>query len=81
MTEEEKFLEVNECETPEELENAIIKIADDDGIIRGRRYEFDSKQMSKMVIPVIEGVVPPNFLTRNYGIRQQALYLKFYLGK
>lgn len=80
MTEEEKFLLVNKCETPEELEAAIIALADETGHIWGKKHQFNAKTMASTVKPVIAGTIPPNFLTRSYGIRQQALYLRYYLS-
>jgi hypothetical protein len=77
MTELEKYELVNKCETVEELANAILKVSG--GIeIKGRQQNFDAEKMSKRVDQVINGNLIPNVLTRQYGIRQQALYLKYY---
>ena len=78
MTELEKYELVNVCEYPKELAEAIIKIGSDTGEIQGRRRSFNHTQMSEFVEGVILGKIPPNVLTRSYGIRQQALYLKYY---
>ncbi len=77
MTELEKFQLINQCETVEELADAILKISG--GIeIKGRFISFDAEKMSKRVAQVVNEDLIPNVLTRQYGIRQQALYIKFY---
>ena len=77
MTELEKYEIVNKCETVEELADAILKVSG--GIvIEGRQTSFDAEKMSKRVSQVINEDLIPNCLTRQYGIRQQALYIKFY---
>ena len=63
------------CETPDELADAILAIAVN-GQIRGKSREFSAAKMASYVGGVIDGTIPPNALTRNYGIRQQALYIK-----
>ncbi len=77
MTELEKFKAVNACETIDELKACIISFADDKGLIQGRTEKFDAKKMSDYVSVVVKGYVPPNVLTREFGIRQQALYLAY----
>lgn len=78
MTELEKFQIVNSCETPKELADTIIKLADPEtGRIQGRRKDFDSTRMSICVGPVIYEGAPANLLTREFGIRQQALYIRY----
>lgn len=79
MTELEKFKLINQCETPDELTQAVLDISEDD-IIVGRSKSFNATSMSRMVLPVIQGIAHPNYLTREFGIRQQALYIKFYLN-
>lgn len=77
----EKFQIINKCETTEELKNAIVKISDKNGYIQGRFYSFDAYKMKDRVDLVIDKNYPANYLTRSYGIRQQALYIKYYLDK
>ena len=70
---------VNKCETYEELAKAIRDIGED-GIIKGRNRPFNSEKMAKacesfgnyMEIGV------PNVLTREFGIRQQAMYIYYF---
>ena len=82
MTELEKYQLVNRCQTIEALENAIIDIgSEDNGMIRGRKRLFSAKIMSSYVRGVVSLALPANLLTRNYGIRQQALYLSFFYNK
>lgn len=78
MSELEKYELVNSCETVKELEEAILKLADEDGMITGRTKKFNAEMMSKKVWLVVNQIEPANRLTRNYGIRQQALYLQYY---
>lgn len=77
MTELEKFQTINSCETHEELAKAIIDISEN-GIIQGRSRDFNAADMASRVPFVIAGLIIPNFLTRSYGIRQQAMYIAFY---
>lgn len=78
LTEEQKYSIINNCETVEDLENAIIGISDH-GTIEGKSRSFDAIKMSSYVKAVVNGELIPNVLTRSYGIRQQALYIKYYL--
>lgn len=78
MNKLEKYELVNSCETIEELENAIKSFADKDGLIQGRTRKFNANQMAECVSVVVRGLGPINTLTRELGIRQQALYLRFY---
>ena len=76
MTELEKWKLVNESDTSQNLAFVINKLADEDGMIQGRERKFDA---SKMIIGLkyfMSDEMPANVLTREYGIRQQAIYLK-----
>lgn len=77
MTEAEKYHLINGCETVKELEDAIGKIADD-GFIHGRTKVMNASSMQEKVQGVVNGSLPARVLTRVYGIRQQALYIKYY---
>ena len=77
MTELEKYELVNKCETVEELAKAILVVSG--GIeIEGRSRKFDAEKMSKAVNLVVNYSAPANILTRQYDIRQQALYIQYY---
>jgi hypothetical protein len=76
MTELEKWQLVNQCETPLELEDAIAKFADSEGMIQGRQRKFDAGKMIIGLNYFMTDEMPANVLTREYGIRQQAIYLK-----
>lgn len=77
-----KYQLVNRCQTIEALENAIMAIgSENNGMIRGRARIFSAKNMSSYVRGVVSLALPANLLTRNYGIRQQALYLSFFYNK
>lgn len=78
MTREEKYDLVSYCETPEGLALIILSFAED-GIIQGKTKNFIAKEMVKGLRGFINGTYPPNVLTREFGIRQQAMYLKYYL--
>lgn len=77
MTNLEMYDLVNKCETTEQLSNAILTIAEDD-MIKGRSKSFDAEKMANNVSRVVKGELIPNVLTREFGIRQQALYLQYY---
>jgi len=78
MTELEKFQAVNACETAEELAEVVLSFADSEGLIKGRSRMFDAQRMANNVYYVINQEAIPNLLTREFGIRQQALYIQFY---
>jgi hypothetical protein len=76
MTELQKWQAVNQCETQSQLADLISKFADSEGMIQGRERKFDA---SKMIIGLSYFMIdemPANVLTREFGIRQQAIYLK-----
>jgi hypothetical protein len=77
MTELEKYEAVNKTETVEELQNVILSLADEQGMVMGRTRPFHAAQQAKNLEIVMEGY-PANLLTRSYGIRQQALYIAYY---
>jgi len=76
MTELEKYKAVNKCETFEELANVIESFADEDGTIQGRVNKFDATKMAKLCRDYPN--YPRNVLTREFGIRQQAMYIQYY---
>lgn len=76
MTELEKYELINKCNTVKELQEAIKQL-DEGGFIRGRTNYFSTTQQIEDVEYVIGGG-DPTMLTRNYGIRQQALCIKYY---
>lgn len=78
MTDLEKFQLVNSCETANELSEAILKFADENNMIQGRRRGFYAPIMADNVQDVINGDLIANVLTREFGIRQQALYISYY---
>lgn len=78
MTELEKYEAVNKCETLEELGSLILKFADENGMIKGRIKDFNAEKMVEGLKAFINDEAVPNVLTRNYGIRQQAMYIKYY---
>lgn len=80
MDDLQKFYFVNTCETAQELSKLIEMFADKEtGLIQGRRRQFSAGKMASYVQLVIDGSAPANVLTREWGIRQQALYIKYCL--
>jgi hypothetical protein len=80
MTEICKWERVNTAETIEDLQLAILHIADKDNMINGRNIKFDAAIQAGHVENVVNNNYPPNLLVRSYGIRQQALFIKHYLS-
>ena len=78
MTELQKWQEVNKCETPEGLGFLIISLADEEGMIQGRERKFNASTMATALQFFMEDEAPSNVLTREFGIRQQAIYLKHF---
>ena len=68
---------VNKCETFEELAKVIESLANDDGMIQGRKREFNAAKMAEACRSFTTARAP-NVLTREFGIRQQALYIQYY---
>ena len=78
MTELEKYQLVNQAETEIELASAILKLADPEtGKIQGRAKEHDAKRMTERLALFMKSLFAANGLTREYGIRQQAIYIKY----
>lgn len=80
MDELEKYKLINKAETIEELKEAMEAISEK-GMIKGRRKSYIADKMIAMVDFIYNDNYPLNFLTRNYGIRQQMLYLLHYNKK
>lgn len=80
MDELEKYELINKAETVEELKEAMEAISEK-GMIKGRRKSYIADEMIAMVDFIYNDNYPLNFLTRNYGIRQQMLYLLHYNKK
>lgn len=78
MTELQKYELVNKTETLKELADVIRSFANN-GIIHGRTREFDAENMANHCESYHLG--KHNILTREYGIRQQAMMLLFYETK
>lgn len=74
MEELYKWKMINSCETIEELKEAITKIGEN-GVIEGTSKEFKVEDQLRACNIVWEYTAPLNYLTRNYGIRRQMMYL------
>lgn len=76
MTDLEKYEAVNKCESLEQLSEVIRTFADENGMIQGRTRKFDANKMAHACLAF--GIIQPNCLTREFGIRQQAFYIEYY---
>ena len=74
MTDLDRFKLVNRCETLEELAAAIIVVADGENNIQGRLRTFNARLMAENCL--FFDTHYSNTLTRSFGIRQQAIYIK-----
>ena len=73
-TDYERFKAVNKTRSLEELAQVIESFADNDGMIQGLTKEFDANNMANLCRS-LNIHLSFNTLTRNWGIRQQALML------
>lgn len=71
-----KYEAVNKCETLDELADVILSFADKKGMIKGRIKSFNAKSMSEACRNYSFAI--HNSLTREFGIRQQALMILLY---
>lgn len=69
---------VNASETAKDLKNAINEIGISYGYIPGQNKILDTESQKACVDRVIHQNAPYNLLTRSFGIRQQAMYIKYY---
>jgi len=80
MTDLEKYDAVNRCETIEELTAVIRSFADEHGIIEGRLKNFRADRMAEGAQDFYDDRLygSARTVTRQFGLRQQLIYLKFY---
>ena len=76
MTELETWQLVNQAETTQALAFIIDMLADPEGMIQGRERKFDAAKMIIGLNYFMKDEMPANVLTREFGIRQQAIYLR-----
>ena len=69
---------VNKCETLEELSKVILEIGGESGLIQGRTKVFDANKMAQACLNYNLTYPMINTLTREFGIRQQAIYICTY---
>lgn len=79
MTREQIYDKVNQCETLDELAFVIKGLADSEGMIQGRENKFNAVRMANYCVNYSS--YPKNYLTREFGIRQQAMYILYYNGE
>lgn len=73
------FEAVNKCETMDNLCQVLLLLAVD-GEIQGRTRKFDANRMvdnAKQFYNDDDEVIPANVITREFGLRQQVIYLKY----
>lgn len=75
-TDLEKYEAVNKCESLKELADIIRNFGGPSGLIKGRTKIFDAERMARACEHFYN--VPKNTLTRNWGIRQQAMMIEYY---
>lgn len=78
MTDLEKYEKVNKCETYEEFYEVLKSFSDENGEIQGRIRKFNCDKMIASAKLFFDGYQLANTITRQYGLRQQAIYLKHY---
>lgn len=76
MTDLEKYEAVNKSETLEDLAKVIESFADEKGDIQGRTKKFSAVRMASFCRHYSLDL--HNTLTREFGIRQQAMMILFY---
>lgn len=79
MTREQKYDAVNKCETLEQLAAVIESFVDQNGMIQGRTKMFNGNKMADKCRH-FNVVSYPNVLIREFGIRQQAMYINYYIS-
>ena len=72
LTELQKYQLINSSSNIEELKNNITTIGD---ITISNGDIWSSEKMNEGVDLIVKGYMPFNRVTRNYGIRQQLIYL------
>jgi len=80
MTREQKYDLINSQESLKGLAAAIRSFADENGVIQGRNRGFDAEKMALLCEQYAERYATgyANVLTREFGIRQQAMYILYY---
>ena len=78
MTDLEKYEAVNKAESYEEFEKVLLSFAVH-GIIKGRTKDFNVHKMLEGAYAFYNDKMwgDPRTVTREYGLRQQLMYLKY----
>lgn len=76
MSELERYEAVNNANTLEKLADVVRSFADENGMIQGRERQFNAEDMAEKCANCF--MHPYEVLTRNWGIRQQAMMLIYY---
>ena len=83
MTSDQKLMcyeKVSVCETFDELKEALTFIAslNNENVIVGRNKTYTLDKILFNLEMIRKSAFPYNVVTREYGIRQQVIYLKTY---
>ncbi len=79
-TELSKWEKVNQSETIDQFYDVLLELSEN-GIIQGRTRSFSVNTMisqAKQYYDDPHNSINPRGVTREYGLRQQLMYLKFY---
>lgn len=79
MTRADKYDMVNACKTPKELATAMRALSVN-GMIKGRTREFSVEKMIQGMEYYMKHNQGANFVTREFGLRAQAVYIKNFWG-
>lgn len=72
------FLAINMAETIDQVYEVMRIIANEDGLIAGRHRNFNVEKMIANIGKYMTGeITTPNIATREFGIRQQMMYIKY----
>ena len=76
LTELHKYELVNSADTFAKLHSVLAQL----GLVQGSRSLYPAEMSQLRLLAYQGGRCSPNALTRSYGIRQQAMYLRYYEG-
>ena len=76
MTREEKYDKVNQTTTLDQLAEVIESFGDENQMIQGRTRVFSAIKMAQYCRNFT--IAMPELLTREFGIRQQAMLISYY---
>lgn len=72
------FIGINRSESKEDLLRNLKEYADEDGFIKGVSKKLSLDKLTRGIEGYFDGTLNPNYITRELGLRQQAMYIKYY---